>query len=176
LIRPEESNFSTYYKRLGPFSKLAISSGIDLRFHPLDTTSFSLSGEYVPDSDEHAMTMTHGYAKDHRPDLQQAVLELMVSQDGGGPFVSQSWDGKTSDLQIFQERAQAWMHAFTHTPSPRYLVADAKLYHADNAASLNSIGFITRIPNTLGVVAQVIRPALGWDTWQPVDDHPLAAA
>jgi len=26
LIRPEELDFSTYYKRLGPFSKLAISS------------------------------------------------------------------------------------------------------------------------------------------------------
>jgi transposase len=157
------------------FQELALAvcaqEGIDLRFNHLDTTSFSLSGEYVPDSDEHAITITHGYSKDHRPDLKQAVLELMVSQDGGVPFVSQSWDGNTSDIQIFQERAQALMHAFTNTPSPRYLVADAKLYHKDNAASLQRIGFITRIPNTLGVVAQVIRQALEWDTWQPVDDN-----
>src|SRR5215467_14497590 len=65
--------------------------GIDCRFNHLDTTSFSLSGAYVPDSDEQAMTITHGYSKDHRPDLKQAVLELMVSQDGGVPFVSKSW-------------------------------------------------------------------------------------
>ena len=157
------------------FQELALAvcaqEGIDLRFNHLDTTSFSLSGEYVPDSDEHAIPITHGYSKDHRPDLKQAVLELMVSQDGGVPFVSQSWDGNTSDIQIFQERAQALMHAFTNTPGPRYLVADAKLYHADNASSLQRIGFITRIPNTLGVVSQVIRQALGWDTWQPVDDN-----
>ena len=157
------------------FQELALAvcaqEGIDLRFNHLDTTSFSLSGEYVPDSDEHAITITHGYSKDHRPDLKQAVLELMVSQDGGVPCVSQSWDGNTSDIQIFQERAQALMHAFTNTPSPRYLVADAKLYHADNASSLQRIGFITRIPNTLGVVSQVIMQALGWDTWQPVDDN-----
>ena len=145
--------------------------GIALRFNHLDTTSFSLSGEYGPDSDEHAITITHGYSKDHRPDLKQAVLELLVSPDGGVPFVSQRWDGNTSDIQIFQERAQALMHAFTNTPSPRSLVADAKLYHADNASSLKRSGCITRIPNTLGVVAQVIRQALGWDTWQPVADH-----
>src|SRR5688572_13320762 len=34
--------------------------GIDLRFNHLDTTSFSRSGEYLPDSDEQAMTSTHG--------------------------------------------------------------------------------------------------------------------
>jgi transposase len=145
--------------------------GIALRFTHLDTTSFALSGEYGPDRDEPALTMTHGYSKDHRPDLKQAVLELMVSQDGGVPFVSQRWEGHTSDIQIFQERAQALMQAFTHTPSPRYLGADAKLYHEDNASSLQSIGCITRIPNTRGVVSQVIRPALGWDTWPPLDDN-----
>jgi transposase len=43
--------------------------------------------------------------------------------------------------------------------------------HADNASRLQRIGFITRLPNTLGVGSQVIRQALGWDTWQPVDDN-----
>jgi transposase len=155
------------------FQELALAvcaqEGIDQRFNHLDTTSFALSGEYVPDGDEHALTITHGYSKDHRPDLKQAVLELMVSQDGGVPCVSKRWDGHTSDIQVFQERAQALMTAFAHTPSPRYLVADAKLYHADNAPHLKHIGFITRIPNTLGVVSQVIRQALTWDTWHPVD-------
>src|SRR4029077_19470121 len=55
------------------FSELAVAvctqEGIDLRFNHLDTTSFALSGDYVPDSDEHAITITHGYSKDHRPDL-----------------------------------------------------------------------------------------------------------
>ena len=74
------------------------------------------------------MTMTPGYSKDHRPDLKPAVLERMVSQDGGVPFVSQSGDGHTADIQLFQERAQALRHAFTNTPSPRYLVAEATLY------------------------------------------------
>src|SRR2546430_2394621 len=122
----------------------------------------------VPDVHE---VITHGYSKDHRPDLKQAVLELMVSQDGGVPFVSKSWDGNTSDTRVFQERAEALMSAFKTTPSPRYLVADAKLYCEDNAAHLAKLGFITRIPATLKVVSQIISQALQWDTWQPVDPN-----
>src|SRR3989449_1869728 len=155
-------------------SELAVAvctqEGIDRRFNHLDTTSFALSGDYVPDSDEQAITLTHGYSKDHRPDLKQAVLELMVSQDGGVPFVSKSWDGHASDTQIFQERAAALMATLKRSPTPRYLVADAKLYHEDNAANLRQLGFITRIPNTLKVVAQVIGQALRWDTWHCLDE------
>lgn len=157
------------------FEELALSvctqEGIDLRFNHLDTTSFSLTGDYIPDSDEHAIRITHGYSKDHRPDLKQAVLELMVSQDGGVPFMSQSWNGNTSDTQVFQQRAEALMRAFKDTPSPRYLVADGKLYFEDNAVHLAKLGFITRIPATLKVVSQVIGQALQWDTWRPYDDN-----
>lgn len=47
--------------------------GIEQRFNHLDTTSFSLTGAYIPDRDAHAIAMTHGSAKDHRPDVTQAV-------------------------------------------------------------------------------------------------------
>ncbi len=56
------------------FSELALSvcapEGSDQRFQHLDTTSFSLTGAYAPESDEHAIAMTHGCSKDHRPDLK----------------------------------------------------------------------------------------------------------
>jgi transposase len=61
------------------------------------------------------------------------------------------------------------MTTFQTSPTPRYLVADSKLYNEDNAANLQAFGFITRIPNTLKLVSQVITQALRWDTWQPLD-------
>ena len=156
------------------FSELALAvcaqERIAQRFHHLDTTSFALSGDYVPESDEHAICITHGYSKDHRPDLKQAVLELLVSQDGGVPLVSKSWDGNTSDTQIFKERAEALMAAFARSPTPKYLVADAKLYTEDTAATLAKLGFITRIPGTLKLVSQVITQALQWDRWHRLDE------
>jgi len=48
----------------------------------------------------------------HRPDLKQAVLELIVSQDGGVPFLSQSWDGNASDNAVFKERSKALIKEF----------------------------------------------------------------
>jgi transposase len=156
------------------FSELALAGcaqeRIEQRFHHLDTTSFSLSGPYVPESDEHAIHITHGYSKDHRPDLKQVVLELLVSQDGGVPLVSKSWDGNTSDTPIFKERAEALMAAFANAPTPRYLVADAKLYTEDTATTLAKLGFITRIPGTLKLVSQVITQALRGDRWHRLDE------
>jgi transposase len=156
------------------FSEIALvvcrQEAIDQRFNHLDTTSFSLTGDYVPESDQQAIAITHGYAKDHRPDLKQAVLELMVSQDGGVPLMSKTWDGNASDSQIFQDRAQALLSTFAQSPTPRYLIADSKLYSKDNAAQLKPLGFITRIPDTLTLVSQVIRQALREDTWQALDD------
>src|SRR5712691_7262272 len=143
---------------------------IDQRFHHLDTTSFALTGAYVPESDEHAIAITHGSSKDHRPDLKQAVLELMVSQDGGVPLASKSWDGNAADTQIFQARAEALLSTFAQSATPRYLIADSKLYSKDHAAHLKPLGFITRIPDTLKLVSQVISQALRSASWQALDD------
>jgi transposase len=151
---------------------VCVQAGMAPRFHHLDTTSFALSGAYVPESDEQASTIPHGYSKDHRPAWKQAVWELMVSQDGGGPLVSQSWDGNASDTQIFQERAQALMTAFAHAPTPRYLGAAANLYTEATAAPLAKLGFITRMPGTLKLVSQVISPALQGETWHELDATP----
>jgi transposase len=160
------------------FSEIALSvcqqEGIDLRFNCLDTTSFSLTGEYIPDSDEHAIAVTYGYSKDHRSDLKQAVLELMVSQDGGVPFLSKSWDGNASDNAIFKERSAALLHEFAASPGPRYLIADCKVYTKKNAPNLAQLPFITRIPGSLNDVSQVIGQALASEQWQPVDDESRA--
>jgi transposase len=157
------------------FSEIALSvcqqEGIDLRFNCLDTTSFSLTGEYIPDSDEHAILVTHGYSKDHRPDLKQAVLELMVSQDGGVPFVSKSWDGNASDNNVFKERSAALLKEFAASSGPRYLIADSKLYTEKNAPNLAHLPFITRIPGSLRDVSLVIDQALASDRWHPVDEQ-----
>jgi transposase len=156
------------------FSEVALAvcaqERVEQRFSHLDTTSFSLSGDYVPESDEQAIHITHGYSKDHRPDLKQAVLELLVSQDGGVPLVSKSWDGNTSDTQIFKERAAALLTALARSPTPRYLVADAKLYPAETAPTLAKLGFITRIPGTLKLVSQVITQALQGAPWHRLDE------
>lgn len=133
---------------------------IDTRFNHLDTTTFSLTGEYDADSDEHTIEITHGFSKDHRPDLKQAVLELMVSQDGGIPIISRAWNGNASDTKIFRERARNLIKSFKEGESPRYLIADSKLYDQETAQNqLSYIPFITRIPGNIKKENEVIEKA-----------------
>ena len=59
---------------------------------------------------------------------------------------------------------------FQRAPTPWSVVVDSKIYNEDNAANLYQLGFMTRIPGTLKLVAHVITQALAWDTWQRLDD------
>lgn len=138
--------------------------GIDTRFCHLDTTSFSLTGEYYADSDEHEILITHGYSKDHRPDLKQTVLELLVSRDGGIPLISKVWDGNTSDNEVFRRRAQALVDSLEASDSPTYVIADSKLYSESNAENLKNLPFITRIPETIKAVSEKILEAQSDDS------------
>ena len=73
----------------------------------------------------------------------------MVSQDGGVPIVSQAWDGNATDTVIFKQRAESLINEFKKIGSPRYLVADSKLYTEENSKIIKNLFYITRIPGTL---------------------------
>jgi len=156
------------------FSEVALAvcqqEGVARKFNCLDTTSFSLTGAYVPETDTQAIAITHGYSKDHRPDLKQAVLELIVSQDGGVPFLSQSWDGNASDTVVCKAHCEALIAQCQASEPPRYVIADAKLYTEANASNLARLPFITRIPETLKVTQQLIAQAWAWGPWQPLEE------
>jgi hypothetical protein len=143
--------------------------GLAVRCNHLDPTRFALSGEDVPDRDERAMTSTHGYAKAHRPDLQQAVLAWMVSHEGGVPLVSPSWDGHAADPEMFQARAAALIATFQHSSTPRSFGAASQLDNDAKAANLHALGVITRMPHTRTLVSHVITQARPWDTWPRLD-------
>ncbi|MEL7431840.1 MAG: IS1634 family transposase [Chlamydiota bacterium] len=158
------------------FSELSMDTcreeGVDTRFNALDTTAFSLTGEYDTESDEHTIAITHGHSKDHRPDLKQAVLELICSHDGGVPVISKSWDGNASDTKVFRERAQALVKSLKEGESPRYVIADAKLYNQETVNNhLKFLFFITRIPRGLNQAKIFVSKALQSpiEEWEKAD-------
>ena len=139
-------------------AKICKSEAIDTRFNSLDTTAFAFTGEYLADSDEHIIEITHGYSKDHRPNLKQVVLEIMCSHDGGVPLISKSCNGNASDTKIFCERAKALRDSFKASEAPRYLIADSKLYDAKTIEE--GLGFIPRIPSTIQLENTTLELAL----------------
>jgi transposase len=156
------------------FSELALKAckqeGIDTRFGHLDTSSFSLTGQYLPDSEENAVLVTHGHSKDHRPDLKQVVQELMVSSDGGVPMLSKVWDGNTSDSEIFRKRSEALVASFKSGDGPQVIVADSKLYSKKNMENLANLPFVTRIPDNNALVLEKIRQSIIDNNWMIYDE------
>src|SRR6478672_8712599 len=71
--------------------------GIRARQAHVDTTSFSVTGEYAPDLDAHTLAVTYGYSRDHRADLKQWMLALATTRQGDIPLFCQALDGNASD-------------------------------------------------------------------------------
>ncbi|MCP4572649.1 MAG: IS1634 family transposase [bacterium] len=151
------------------FLELSVSTckqeKINTKFQSLDTTSISLTGEYDEDNDEHAISIKHGYSKDKRPDLKQIVHEMLVSQDGGIPLISKSWNGNESDVKIFQSRAKELIRQLGESKVDNYLVADSKLYNEGNSDNLSKLKFITRIPSSIKKAKEVINASLSKNIW-----------
>jgi transposase len=144
---------------------------VDTRFNSLDTTSFTLSGDYLAKTDDDTVEIKLGYSKDHRPDLKQVMLEMMICHDGGIPLIGKALDGNASDNTVFKERSKLLVDNFRASETPRYLIADCKLYTEDNAENLKNLLFITRIPNTIKRVGEIIDQALDApDAWKTLDD------
>ncbi len=146
---------------------------VDCKFNSEDTTSFSLTGDYEPDCDEYAIKITQGYSKDHRPDLKQAIVEMMVSQDGGVPTVYNAHSGNASDNVIFRDRSQALIESFKNSDSPKYLIADSKLYTQETVnTALHDIPFITRVPALVKLEKETIATLLDipLDQWSTHDE------
>ena len=157
------------------FSEIALSvcqqEKVDTRFNSTDTTSFVLTGDYLGKTDEDTVEIKLGYSKDHRPDLKQVMLEMMVCHDGGIPLIGKALNGNASDNKVFEERSKALIEQFKAAETPRYLIADSKLYSEPNAVNLNQLLFITRIPNTIKEVGLTIDKALALpNDWKTLDD------
>src|ERR671925_2308345 len=77
--------------------------GLTPTFAHLDSTSFHVDGRYnsAEEPDEHVIHMTHGYSRDHRPDLHQVMLDLIVEHPAGIPLLMQPLSGTTSDTIDF---------------------------------------------------------------------------
>lgn len=145
--------------------------GINDKFRSVDTTSFSVTGAYDVETDEHEINLTHGYSKDHRPDLKQVILELVTSQNGGLPLMMKCFDGNASDNKIFKARCKQLVRAFKQGEKMNYLVGDSKLYHANNATHLSELKFITRIPRTYKEEKKAIDAVIATEDWKQLDEE-----
>lgn len=127
--------------------------GLKVESMHLDITSFHVDGDYARDSGDESgvLKLVKGYSRDHRPELNQVVLELLCENQAGIPLFMQALNGNTNDQKAFAEMARLHLKSLKDAHESRYLVADAALYASDTLRDLHRQGqrFITRVPLTL---------------------------
>jgi transposase len=137
--------------------------GLTPTFSHLDTTSFHVDGRYNSDQapDAEVVHITHGYSRDHRPDLNQVMLELVVEHQAGSPVLMQPLSGNSHDGKAFGQVVSDHIAQLRTTCPSAYLVADSALYSADNLHKLadTRLKWITRVPATLTEAQEVLAQA-----------------
>jgi transposase len=134
--------------------------GRTAHFAHLDTTSFHVDGRYnsAEAPENQIIHITPGYSRDHRPDLNQVMLELIVEQHAGIPLLMKPLSGNTNDQMEFGRIITEHVQQLRTAHAITYLVADSALYTAENLGHLaqSGIKWITRVPATLTEVQAVL--------------------
>src|SRR4029450_11675409 len=105
--------------------------------------------------------ITPGYSRDHRPDLNQVMLELVVEHQAGIPVLMQPLSGNSHDGKAFGQVVSAHIAQLHTTYGATYLVADSALSNAANLQKLadTRLQWITRVPATLREAQAVLAQA-----------------
>lgn len=135
--------------------------GLRPRGGHLDSTSFHVDGQYNSEHEPKAgvIHITQGYSRDHRPDLNQVVVQLIADNQAGIPLWMEPLSGNSSDKTRFRATVKAHVGQLKRDYQLEYLVADSALYTAETLPTLNELCWITRVPETLKEARQAIEVA-----------------
>ena len=124
----------------------------------LDSTSIHVDGRYTNDDDTQAIKLVRGYSRDHRPELNQAVLNLITENQAGIPVYMQASSGNINDNEGFKNIVKHHLSSMKAAQNCTYFIGDAALYTAETIQSLDEQGqlFITRAPQKLKLVKAAI--------------------
>ena len=136
-------------------------------FFHLDSTSFTLSGRYAgsenredeaeEDGEPDVVRITHGYSKDHRPDLKQFVLNMITLHKSRIPVWIEALDGNTVDKTSFSRTIDAFLAQVGESDGLRCFVADSALYTKKTIGGLSGkVQWVTRVPETVGPLKKLL--------------------
>ncbi len=146
------------------YTKIAFKAmhtlGIKVKSLHLDSTSFHVDGDYdsLLEQGESRIEIVQGYSRDHRPDLNQAVLNMMTSNQGNIPLFMQAASGNSSDQTAFSQIISKHIKSFQEAVGNRYLVGDSALYTPKSIQALDHAKafFVTRVPGKIGLTQELI--------------------
>lgn len=121
----------------------------------IDTTNFSVTGEYEPDFNVGEIEITYSHPKDGRWDLKRFVLG-MASNQYGVPLFLQTFSGNESDKETIMtiiENLKDNLRSYEKV----YPVADSAFYTAQNLQNMGQhLFWISRVPATIAEARTLI--------------------
>lgn len=130
---------------------------------PLDRTSVPVDGRYHREEEPEAevMHITRGYSRDHRPDLNQVMRELMGEHQAGMPVLMPPLSGNSRDVTAFGPVIKEYSAPLQTTDGTTYLVADRALSREDTLQKLaeTQVQGMTRVPATLSAAQTALAQA-----------------
>jgi len=146
-IKPEHINDAVLGRSLDKFYEFGVSKlymglaekvvehlDLDISSHHLDSTSFHVDGDYKNTSseDENCIQLVKGYSRDHRPELNQAILNLLVENQAGIPLYMKPASGNSNDKEGFNTIIKEHLNSFKSAQNNPYFIMDAAGYTQDN--------------------------------------------
>ena len=139
--------------------------GISTKYSHLDSSSFHLHGQYKNQNNEREgkelevtseipIFITQGYSRDHRPDLKQSVLDLIVSSDGDVPIFMRGGSGNESDKAMFGKILVEYSQQIDFES---IMIADSALYSANNLILIKDLKWISRVPLSIKKAKDLIK-------------------
>lgn len=145
----------------------------------LDSTSFHLDGEYSQfqayndEKDPRPVKPVKGYSRDHHPDLNQVVLNLITEHQAGIPLMMRAADGNQIDTQAFSSLIDAHIESLKAMNNSKLsLIADAALFTQKGLQAIKEkdILFISRVPAKLKEAKALMNTA-STSTMTPLDEN-----
>jgi transposase len=143
----------------------------------VDTTSFSVSGEYAikEEGDPVPIAITYGYSRDHREDLKQWMLALATTHDGDVPIFLRPLDGNSSDKEHLSAAVKDVMtqlrEQLPEAQEQQIVIFDSGGYSEANVKSYNDAKmlWISRVPETSTAAKTALEEE--YEQWQPLSDE-----
>ena len=150
--------------------------GIKAQYVHVDTTSFSVSGEYgsCEEGDPVPIAITYGYSRDHREDLKQWMQALATTHEGDVPIFLRALDGNSSDKEHLSAAVKEVMtqlrEQLPDAQEQQIVIFDSGGYSEANVKSYNDakIRWISRVPETSTAAKTAL--AEEYEQWHPLSD------
>lgn len=130
--------------------EIALEHDLLTSLNHLDTTSLSVQGQYE-DCDPSAVDITYGHSKDHRPDLKQVVLSLVVNGPSAIPIWMEPLNGNSSDKSSFHntiKKVRDFQKQIDLKTKFKW-IADAAMYSLDKLLKQTDYLWVSRVPETI---------------------------